>query len=271
MPNPSVAEQRVALERDRLEFEKAQAHRAQAASTSFLRNHLGATISAAGVILAAVVASIVSGTQVWTANIAKQKEIEITTLQNNAKMDRRWRVEMLGFLERHEQQLFSKDPQVTQHALTFLELSFPAQYAQPARSKLNILGATTIPSQPHRVLEELLKPLIVQFDRTEEAFMKYQPGNLSAENVLRDGNEKARDLLLAKRELIPEALRDDGARLVEHYEVWLQQYSRLRNNERSDASVPVFAGPVGYPFPIESARRFREELNGLVTAIGSPK
>ena len=256
MTSPSPAEQRVAIERERLAFD-----REQAANTSPVQNLL-AILSAA----VALFGVLFSATQVWTSYIAKQKELAIATLQSDAQMDQRWRADMLGFLERHEQRLFSRDADVAQQALTLLELSFPAHYVQPVRSKLNILLSSTESSDSGRLVESLLKPLIQQFDRTRAAFLEYQPGNLRAEAELRDGNQRARDLLVDNRTLIPEALRDDAARLVEHYEVWLQEYARLRNGEKPDIGVPVYAGPKGYPFPTESERRFRAELDRLTGA-----
>ncbi len=45
--------------------------------------------------------------------------------------------------------------------------------------------------------------------------------------------------------------------------MWLQEYARLRGGERPDISVPIYTGPKGYPFPIESEQRFRAVLDDL--------
>lgn len=251
MPEPTPDAERVRLERDRFEREKSQAR-----ATNPLSKHLGAIV----VVLAAFVTGAFSLTQVYTTKITKEKELQIVSLQNQAEMDRRWRIEMLGFLERHEERLFSQSQEESSQAITLLELSFPPNYVQPVRSKLRILVTQAAPHSEIRVVKELLEPLVKQFDRTKEAFDRYVPGNLAAEAELRDGNQDALDLLVSKSELIPDSLREDAARLVEHYEQWLQEYSRLRTGQHADWRTPVFTGPSGYPFPAMSARRFRDEL-----------
>ena len=251
MPEEIADAERVQLERDRFEWEKSQAEAASPFS-----KHLGAIV----VVLAAIVTGAFSLTQVYTTKITKEKELQIASLQNQAEMDRRWRIEMLSFLERHEKRLFSRNEAESAQALTLLELSFPSNYVQPVRSKLRILATPTTPQTENRIVKELLEPLIVQFDRTKKAFDRYEPGNLAAEAELRDGNQDALDLLLNKSDLIPAALREDAARLVEHYEQWLQEYSRLRSGQQADWRTPIYTGPLGYPFPATSERRFRDEL-----------
>lgn len=181
--NASPYERRVAIERERLDFEKQQA-----AKASIIHTHLGAFISG-GV---ALVAALFTAAQVWIAHIGKEKELQVAALQNDAEMDRRWRVEILGFLERHEKRLFSDDDSMAQGALRLLELSFPAQYVQPMRSKLNILlSPGPAASTGQATIDSLLRPLMRQFDVTKAAFHSYSGGDLTAEASLLRGNRTA--------------------------------------------------------------------------------
>lgn len=98
-PDPGLEAERVKIERERLEWEKAK----EKAASPFTK-HLGAIV----VVLTAAVSGVFSLTQVHTTTITKEKEIEMANLQNQAEMDRRWREAMLDFLERHEKRLFSQ-------------------------------------------------------------------------------------------------------------------------------------------------------------------
>ena len=260
MTESSLAAQRLALERERFEFEKTQAQNA-----SPYKKHLGAIITTS----VALIAALFSGTQIFTTYLSKSREIALATLQNEAEMDRLWRIERLRFLEAHESSLFSKDAEAAERAMFLLELSFPPQYVQPVRSKLQILKSTTATTDKRKVFDELLKPLVQQLDRTAEAFKRYSPRNFAVEAELRYGNRRARDLLVEKRDLIPDHLREDAARLAEHYEVWLQEYVRIRVGEKPDLETPfVFAGAKGYPFPAESEERFRAEFEKYRRELG---
>ena len=243
---PSLEAQRINIERERLEWEKAKEE-----ATSPLSKYLGAIV----VVLAAIVSGVFSLTQVHTTKIIKEKEIEIARLQNEAEMDRRWRGAMLEFLERHEKRLFSQKETESSQALTLLELSFPSQYVQPVRSKLVVLVATTAPDSEERIVGDLLKPLIEQLDRTKAAVDGFNMGDLDARDTIIEGNRTALNLLVSKTSLIPKHLREDAARLVEHYESWLRWNLRDQTQQQwQQVSEPFI------PFPANSALRFRDEL-----------
>ncbi|MEA2664343.1 MAG: hypothetical protein QOI11_1287, partial [Candidatus Eremiobacteraeota bacterium] len=88
-------------------------------------------------------------------------------------------------------------------------------------------------------LVELLGPLYMQFDRTRRAFERYSTNGshlyLEAK-VIRVGNETIRDLLLTKGHLISPDLLEDAGRLVEHYDRWLEEFDKLRNEKEPDLS-----------------------------------
>ena len=64
----------------------------------------------------------------------------------------------------------------------------------------------------------LLVPLVVQLDRTRDAFERWNDRNLPLETLtIRDGNLKARELLEKQSQLVPAELQDARRKLVEHY------------------------------------------------------
>jgi len=116
-----------------------------------------------------------------------------------------------------------------------------------------------------RTLAELLGPLYMQFCRTYDAFRRYNAGNLYLEaKILREGNQKIRDLLLEKTYLIPIDLQEDARKLVEHYDIWLEEFDKLRGDSHKDLSEKfVFVGPKGYPFPKEAEKRLKDRYNQI--------
>jgi hypothetical protein len=111
-----------------------------------------------------------------------------------------------------------------------------------------------------RSVSELLGPVYMQLDRTSRAFARWQARNIYLETkVIREGNLAIRDLLLTKGHLIPPELLEDAGRLVEHYDRWLEEFERQREGPEPDLQAAfTFVGPSGFPFPVESERRFRE-------------
>lgn len=112
-----------------------------------------------------------------------------------------------------------------------------------------------------QTVSELLGQLCLQFNRTKRAFKRYSDTNLYLEaKVLKDANEKIRDLLLAKSYLIPPELIEDADELIEHYDVWLEEFYKQRDTETPNLNQKfIFAGPKGYRFPTKSEDRFKEK------------
>lgn len=116
----------------------------------------------------------------------------------------------------------------------------------------------------------LLVPLVVQLDRTKDAFARWRDRNLPLEELtIRDGNQKARDLLEKHGQLVPTELQEDRRKLVEHYDRWLEEYRKLRQGPDANLQEPfVWVGPKGFPFPTESEARFRVRLEHVKTELG---
>lgn len=116
-----------------------------------------------------------------------------------------------------------------------------------------------------KAVSELFGPLSLQLTRTRNAFQRYHEKNIFQEaKILKEGNEKIRDLLLEKSYLIPPDLIADAEKLVQHYDVWLEEFSKLRETENpTEDKKFVFAGPLGFPFPRKSEENFKEKYNQL--------
>ncbi len=123
-----------------------------------------------------------------------------------------------------------------------------------------------------KVVSELLGQMVIQFNRTSRALRRYLDTNLFLEaKVLKESNEKIRDLLLEKAHLIPVELLEDASKLIEHYDVWLEEFNKHRNQENPNLDQTfIFVGPKGFGFPREAEAHFKqtyEELwNELYTA-----
>lgn len=82
--------------------------------------------------------------------------------------------------------------------------------------------------------------------------------------ILKESNEKIRDLILQKSHLIPSDLIDDANKLVEHYDRYLEEFEKIRGGQNPDLEAPfVFVGPQGFPFPKKSADRFQSKYRQM--------
>lgn len=114
-------------------------------------------------------------------------------------------------------------------------------------------------------LHELFGPVVMQFERTKAAFGRWDGKNLFLEaQIVRNGNQAIRDLLLSKGHLIPPALVPQATKLIVHYDVWMEAFDKLRSESSPfPEQYFVFAGPQGYPFPQEAEAAFKEEFRRL--------
>ena len=107
---------------------------------------------------------------------------------------------------------------------------------------------------------QLLGPVYAQLMRSSAAFERWEGRNTFLEaEIIKTANQSIRDLLISKSHLVPPELREDAQKLVLHYDVWLEEYARVRT-EHQDTDNPafVFVGPKGYPFPREADLHFRK-------------
>ncbi len=116
-----------------------------------------------------------------------------------------------------------------------------------------------------KAVSELFGPIVFQFARTKLAFDRYSGKNEYLETrILKDGNEKIKNLILEKSYLIPPDLMDHANELVKHYDVWLEEFSKFRETENpSEIKKFIFAGPQGFPFPKKAEEKFKEKYAEL--------
>lgn len=131
--------------------------------------------------------------------------------------------------------------------------------------EMNLTSQKTGHVWKEKAVSELYGPLCFQFTRTNNAIQRYSKKNLFLEkNILKESNEKIRNLLLEKAYLISPELMNDADKLILHYDEWLEEFDKNRgtDNKESDEK-PVYV----YSFPKESEKKFKEKYlelwNGL--------
>ena len=112
-----------------------------------------------------------------------------------------------------------------------------------------------------QIVSELLGPLYMQFDRTKRAYDRWDGKNLYLEaNIIREGNTVIRDLLLTKGHLVPPDLLEHAGKLIDHYDIWLEEFDKVRVKKESGEDVSfVFT----YNFPRDSEKAFRESFRKI--------
>jgi hypothetical protein len=105
-------------------------------------------------------------------------------------------------------------------------------------------------------VSELLGPMYMQFERTKRAAQRWKDKNLYLEGeIIRRGNTEVRDLLLRKAHLVPPQLLHHAGALVDHYDLWLEEFNKQRVEAKGSSEVPfVFV----YNFPRDSEKAFRD-------------
>ena len=115
-----------------------------------------------------------------------------------------------------------------------------------------------------KCLAELLGPLVIRLGETSRAFDRWTEPNLYLERCVLEGNRAVRALLLEKGHLIAPQLRKGALDLIEHYDVWLEEYERERGKLAAGEQLPyVFAGPKGFGFPQDAEKGFQDEFERL--------
>lgn len=133
-----------------------------------------------------------------------------------------------------------------------------------ASSEKKIRAFLSTRDAKEKMLAELIGPICMHLRRTKQAFLRYKDTNkyLEAE-VLYRGNLHARDLIISRGYFFDSDLMMHAMSLVEHYDAWLEEYSKQRLDPYSSGSNFVFAGPQGYPFPQEAEAAFMSACDRL--------
>ena len=140
-----------------------------------------------------------------------------------------------------------------------------------------------------KILNDLIGPVVMNLHRTAQAFKRYscastetsvqdedmsgkgsfgqaskwaQPDTRYLEvEILKRANENIRDILLAKGYWLDGELLEHSIELIEHYDAWLEEWDKRRSNGSKEGKV--WAGPQGYPFPIEAEAAFIKECKRI--------
>jgi hypothetical protein len=115
-----------------------------------------------------------------------------------------------------------------------------------------------------RMLTELVGPICMHLHRTKRAFARYKDSNAYLEaEILFKGNAHARDLILQRGYILDPRLLGHAIRLLEHYDAWLEEYAKQRQDPYASGAKFVFAGPRGYPFPVKAEQAFMNMCHEL--------
>ncbi len=109
-------------------------------------------------------------------------------------------------------------------------------------------------------VSEVLGPIHMQLDRTARAIRRWRTTNLYLEAmIVRESNQRIRDILLTKPHLIPPELLESASLLVEHYDAWLERFDEVRRSKDPDLETTfIFGRDKGAPFPRDAAARFKD-------------
>ena len=67
-----------------------------------------------------------------------------------------------------------------------------------------------------------------------------------------------------KAHLIPTELIDDAIELIEHYDVWLEEFAKHRDAENPNLDQKfIYAGPKGFRFPDKAEKNFKNKYDEL--------
>ena len=113
------------------------------------------------------------------------------------------------------------------------------------------------------LLSEVLGPVCAHLRRTNMAFARWRELNLFLEQqIIAESNAEIRRILLQKYHLLTPDLRSPAMALIEHYDMWFEEFERQRRSQKPSAGTAafVFAGPQGYPFPRSAEQMFEEAL-----------
>lgn len=200
-------------------------------------------------------AVIISASQIIVAHINKTKEIKLA----KEDQDKKWKMSMAEFVLNHYDEIISENVVKKGKMKDIIKLAFPQELSKILFEQFESL-----------VLSELLGPIVINLNRSKEAFRRWNEKNIYLESkIIKDSNQLIRDLLVNKAYLIPEYLIDDANKLVTHYDAWLEEFAKVRGDKNLDNETEfVFVGPKGYPFPVESERaiieayyKIKEEYN----------
>jgi hypothetical protein len=112
-------------------------------------------------------------------------------------------------------------------------------------------------------LSEVLGPVYMLFERTSLALSRQTPNNQYIEReIYVKTNAAIRDILLSKAHLIPPDLLDDAAKLIDHYDHWIETFIQKRDVEKAtDPYIYTHDFPPGSDEKFKDTfHRYRDEL-----------
>jgi len=111
---------------------------------------------------------------------------------------------------------------------------------------------------------ELTGQLYMNLKRSETAYREYLQGGKTFMHarILRQYNEKIRELILEKGHILSEHLQENALELVAHYDIWMQKWDELKASLRPSPG-DEFVFPNNSTFPKEAATKLEQEYKRL--------
>jgi hypothetical protein len=183
MSDTNYEEQRLALERQRLDIEKGRTK----AEQKFFRKNAGVLLTTA-ISLAAV---LVSATQIAVAYITKEKEIEINRVTAEKDQELKWKAALLNYVTANMDGIFSNDKKKQARYLSLMLSTFQTKYRYTDEVIQNIATLTT-EEIPPAITDSNVNPAIGQLIADFKG-----PDRLVASNRLTELYETNPDAVIA--------------------------------------------------------------------------
>ena len=115
---------------------------------------------------------------------------------------------------------------------------------------------------------KLTGQIYMNLKRSAAAYKEYLHGGKTFmfAMILRQYNEKIRELILEKGWLLPAGLQEDGLALVSHYDIWMQKWDELKKS-LNPSPDDQFVFPNNATFPKDAARNIEEAYQLLKQQI----
>lgn len=118
---------------------------------------------------------------------------------------------------------------------------------------------------------KLLGQVYIHLNRTRLAFANYHKlrnyDEFFENEIMYHSNKHIRDSILENGHYIPPEILEEASKLVEHYDVWLVKYHRLRKELNDKTTVHVYVGPDGVPYPQDAEEKIKAEYIKLFKQI----
>jgi|TARA_B110000879_G_C11182935_1_gene519525 hypothetical protein len=111
---------------------------------------------------------------------------------------------------------------------------------------------------------DVLGKVSLNFERSKIAYENYiREGKIYLHaRILKESNQRIRDLLLENAHILKNNLRDDAVDLITHYDIWFEMWNDLKQKIAPEL-YDVFIFENKFKFPKEAEKRLKEEFSKI--------